>query len=768
MKKITLVLCLIGLFNDAHTQNDACTLRIKGTVRDSIENTLLNLSNIEIIGTSIQTESNSKGEFELKKVCPGPIEIHVSHLNCEHLHLTFFLSKDTFINIYIKHEEVSYKKVSVNEKSKHSNLQLYKPKEEMTSIGQQISDLMGNISGVNVLRTGFNVGKPIVNGLHSSRVIVVNNGIRQEGQNWGMEHAPEIDAYLASEIELLKGAKALRYGSDGIGAVILVNTPSIFNQKPNTVLSGEINSLTQSNGRTQLLSGILKGNHLSKLPIYWRIQGTYNKTGNIKTSKDYIDNTGFREHNFSSEIAYHNSRASTSLFFSSFNNQIGIYSGSQAGNLSDLQTAINSPRPLIAANFTYDIHRPYQQVNHKLLKFQQKYSLNSKNGFELNASYQFNHRSEFDILRSSSAFDGPAFDYYIQTTMLEILWQHFNFHKSNFKIGSNGMHQANAYTGKFFVPGFYNQTLGVFGIWEKKHKKWQFEASVRADVRNLKTYIWKGDSLNIDLKNFFAPTYFFKASYAIHQNHLIAFNHGKTWRSPAINELYANGLHQGLASFEKGNPFLTPETAYNQSIEYHFNSKTIDFQVEYYYKLIYNFINLIPSQQSVLTIRGAYPAFEYIGQNARIHGINLYFNAQLNDKNQLNFKANLLHGNELKTKRFLYQMPPYQFHFKYNRKLKNFNLNISNTTVLKQHRYEENQDYLAPPNAYSIIGLGIDYQFKKSNNSPTFGLQINNLLNSSFRDYLNRNRYFYDEAGRNIQVKIKWPILIKQKKSSIK
>jgi iron complex outermembrane receptor protein len=763
LKKFILVLCLIGLFNDAYPQKNACNIRIQGIVRDSSENRVLNLSNIEIIGSPHQTESNAKGEFELNNLCPGPIEIHVSHLNCEHLHLSFVLLKDTFINIYVKHEEVAYKRVSVNDKSSRSNLQLFKPKEDFASLGKQISDLMGNIAGINVLRTGFNVGKPIVNGLHSSRVIVVNNGIRQEGQNWGMEHAPEIDAFLASEIELLKGANALRYGSDGIGAVILVNAPSIFNQKSSNLLSGEFNSLFQSNGRTQLLSGILKGNHLSKLPIYWRIQGTYNKTGNIKTSKDYIDNTGFREHNFSSELGYHTSRASTTLFYSSFNNQIGIYSGSQSGNLSDLQNAINSLRPLIHSDFTYQLKRPYQQVNHQLLKLQQKYSLNSKNGLELNASYQYNHRSEYDILRSSSSFSGPAFDYYIKTSLLELLWNHFNFHKSNFKIGSTAIHQSNAYTGKFFIPGFYNNAFGTFGIWEKKSKQWTYEASLRSDFRKLKSYLWSGDSLNIEIKNFHALTYFFKINHNINDRHQIAFNHGKTWRSPAVNELYSNGLHQGLASYERGNANLLPETAYNQSIEYHFNSKTIDFQMEYYYKLIYNFINLIPSNQSVLTIRGAYPAFEYIGQNVNIHGLNVYLNLQINNNNQLNFRANMLHSNELKTKRYLYQMPPYQFNFKYSKTIKNLHLNFSNITVLKQNRYELNTDYLPPPPAYSIFGIGLDYSFKGSKEHPSIGIQINNLFNSSYRDYLNRNRYFYDEAGRNIQIKLKWPIHVNQK-----
>ena len=72
----------------------------------------------------------------------------------------------------------------------------------------------------------------MVNGLFGNRVIIVNNGIRLEGQNWGMEHAPEIDAFLASEIELIKGAESLRYGADGIGGVIRISPKSIFTEKP--------------------------------------------------------------------------------------------------------------------------------------------------------------------------------------------------------------------------------------------------------------------------------------------------------------------------------------------------------------------------------------------------------------------------------------------------------------------------------------------------------------------------------------------------------
>ena len=44
---------------------------------------------------------------------------------------------------------------------------------------------------------------------YSNRVIILNNGIRQEGQQWGNEHAPEVDPYIANRLSVIIKALGL-------------------------------------------------------------------------------------------------------------------------------------------------------------------------------------------------------------------------------------------------------------------------------------------------------------------------------------------------------------------------------------------------------------------------------------------------------------------------------------------------------------------------------------------------------------------------------
>ena len=69
-------------------------------------------------------------------------------------------------------------------------------------------DGLRNIPGVNQITTGTGISKPTIRGLGYNRVITLNNGIRQEGQQWGDEHGIEIDENAVDRVEVVKGPAA--------------------------------------------------------------------------------------------------------------------------------------------------------------------------------------------------------------------------------------------------------------------------------------------------------------------------------------------------------------------------------------------------------------------------------------------------------------------------------------------------------------------------------------------------------------------------------
>lgn len=744
----TCLIFLIGLFPKEILAQKNCQFQIKGYVIDSTSNERLGFCNIEIENNKKTVFTNSDGEFLIKNVCPGIIDIHVSHLQCEHLHLEFNLYKDTFIIIYIQHKDVIINGFKLTHKNEINNQQSLNNKQIDNLKGLSISEMFGQINGVDLLRTGSNISKPMVSGLHSNRVIIINNEIRQEGQNWGLEHAPEIDGNIAQEMVLIKGSEALRFAQDGIGGVLLMKPMSIFSERAKTIKT-HLSQSMMSNGKAYQSSFSLGYKISEQLPLSFRIYGTIGESGNLRAPNYYIANTGKKEMNYAAMMGFNKTRNKIDLFYSHFNNEIGIFQGAHIGNLTDLNAAIKSDRPLVNSGFTYQINRPNQLVEHDLIKLKNDYIINSKNNIELIVSYQRNQRSEYDILRSNNSFTGPGFNYFIKTLITDLLWSKKDFHKLNFKAGIFGINQSNSFSGRYVVPGFIMKGGAAYFISHLDKGKWDFESAIRYDYKTMEVYLWNQNIMTVKNHEFNHLTYHLQANYKKSKAHHFNFTTASAWRPPSINELYINGLHQSLASIEIGDDQLKPERSFNNSIQYFLNHRFIQLETEVFYKYIHQFINIVPTATPVLTIRGAFPAFVYEQYDVQMIGLNYLLKYKIHENFFINQSSNWVIGDQFKTKKPLNQMPPLSSKISFNFKKKNLSVLFELMAVARQFRYVEGSDLLEPPDAFVLLNSQIQYQFKIKNQKINVSLDLKNMANQSYREYLNRLRYFTDEIGFN-------------------
>ncbi len=86
---------------------------------------------------------------------------------------------------------------------------------------------MENIPGVQAMDIGSGFSKPMIRGMGFNRIAVLENGIKQEGQQWGADHGLELDAFNIGAVNVLKGPSSLLYGSDAMGGVIDVVPPAV-------------------------------------------------------------------------------------------------------------------------------------------------------------------------------------------------------------------------------------------------------------------------------------------------------------------------------------------------------------------------------------------------------------------------------------------------------------------------------------------------------------------------------------------------------------
>jgi len=431
-----------------------------------------------------------------------------------------------------------------------------------------------------------------------------------------------IDPYVANRLTVIKGAASVRYGGDAIGGVVLVE-PRLLQYKKE--MQGEINLAAFSNNRQGVISAMVESGFDKNETTAWRVQGTLKRGGNAKTPEYWLKNSGVQEMNMSAAAGWRKNNKGTEIFYSIFNTDIGIFSGSHIGNLTDLENVIRAQSPpsyIRDEGFSYAIERPYQSVQHHLFKFKAFSEMLGRSRINLTLSSQLNIRKEFDMTRTAT--DLPQLQLNLQTHMADLVWEHFAEKKIKGSVGVNAMYQDNYINYRYFVPNYQSVDLGFWAAERYQHEQWQIELGLRYDYRN-RFQIKDNDQKPFDLlmgntlvpgdpygqRIFSGLSGTGVVAYKFNDYLRTSFTASTAWRSPQVNELFSNGLHHGAARIERGSPNLNPERAFSVLGTMVYNKEKWEAELGIYQKLINGFIYLNPAYPALLTIRGAFPAFDY-------------------------------------------------------------------------------------------------------------------------------------------------------------
>ena len=204
-----------------------CDATLCGTVTDAESLSPIPFAEVIIQEKNLGVVTDENGKFHFHNLCEGSYTIVSQHIGCPHVAKEVFIKGNVEVNFSLHHEGLHLEEIVVMEKS--MTPVLMQTERSLAGIqldvlkGATLGDALQNLPGVTTLRTGSSIAKPVIRGLHSNRVLVLNNGVRQEGQQWGLDHGPEIDPYIADEVKVVMGANSVRYGADALGGVVLVN-----------------------------------------------------------------------------------------------------------------------------------------------------------------------------------------------------------------------------------------------------------------------------------------------------------------------------------------------------------------------------------------------------------------------------------------------------------------------------------------------------------------------------------------------------------------
>jgi iron complex outermembrane receptor protein len=237
----------------------------------------------------------------------------------------------------------------------------------------------------------------------------------------------------------------------------------------------------------------------------------------------------------------------------------------------------------------------------------------------------------------------------------------------------------------------------------------------------------------------------------------ISYNLGLASRNPGINERYSNGLHQGVSGIEVGNPELVNEQSLKNTLALggKINAKIL-YEILYFDQSIENYIFLNPQNEFRSTIRGTFPVFKYAQTRARILGWDLTSTFLFSDRFNASFRASYLKGTDTQNNIPLIYLPSNNLFlaFKYQipqvGQWEQMAFELQNKYVFEQKNILSDQDFVSPPKGYNLTGVKISGERQLSGNRLNIFLRIDNLFNVSYRDYLNRLRYFADDLGINV------------------
>jgi iron complex outermembrane receptor protein len=640
LKNIILFIVCIFASNNIFAQN-----KISGNIKDKSNNE--NLPGVSIYIADLKTGASTDidGNYQIENLKPGNYLINISYIGYKSINIKVRLSNDTLINFKLRPSITEMNDVIVTGVTRSTVLKL-NPIVVKTIDRDALShnsstnliDGLKNIPCVNQITTGAAISKPVIRGLGYNRVITLNNGIKQEGQQWGDEHGIEIDEYSIDRVEIVKGPGSLMYGSDGIAGVLNFLAPK---------------TLPIGTTKTQLISNYQTNNNL----IGYSLSSGGNNNGfqwsgrfSNKFAGDYqnaydgkVYNSGFREFDGSVSLGINKNWGYSHFILSSFNQTINMIEG-ERDSLGNFTYENSKGEELTAAPSDYDgyhIGFPHQEINH-IRAISDNYLILNKGTINMNLGFQNNKRKEFG---DPTQPNDKALYFYLNTFNYNI---RYNFEKTKgweTSIGIGGMQQSNTNKGlEFLIPNYHLFDAGIFVFTQKNFNKLTFAGGFRFDNRNMNTKelyldtsgepvaIPDADSelkFNSFTKNYNGISGSLGLSYQINTISTLKLNLSRGFRAPNIAELSSNGRHEGTFRYEIGEPDLKSEISHQIDIAYYLNSDHVSFSLTPFVNFIGNYIyseklNGVNGTDSIPDPSEPAPAFKFTSGNATLLGGEIY------------------------------------------------------------------------------------------------------------------------------------------------
>lgn len=760
---------------------------------------------VTLVGTSSGAATDAQGRYAVSSLSAGTLEVRCHSVGYIDQIIKLALQESAVLNFSLAASGTEAQEITVTadgrqriDETPQSVSRLSQSQMEQTR-GQTIGETMAALPGITLLQTGVSISKPVVRGLHSQRVLVYNAGVRQEGQQWGAEHAPELDAFSVSTLEVYKGASGVEFGADAIGGIIRAE-PRALPVTP--LVSGKFDVNLFSNNRQGAFSGSVEGGAAQYPGLGWRASSSYRRAGDTESPGYAVTNSGFSELDLTAAAGYKREWGEVSALYSSYSTTLGIFRGSHIGNITDFLDRFTAGEPLTQLPFSYAIGLPRQSVQHDLLSVRSRFAIASAGQLSVKANWQLNQRKEYDLhigSRTATEATPPAFSLNLATYSGDAKFQHHPVGNLLGAVGISVSQQTNTNFGReSLIPNFTANSLGIYAMEEWRSGSLLLSGGARYEVYSQSASSYLNRTVDNGTRSFQTVTGTVGALYSPSTHWSIGVNAGTAARAPSINELYSYGVHHGTAQFEIGDASLGIERSFSLDLTLRHQSRIVSVEVSPFINSVQNYIFLFPDAVPVLTLRGVFPTFRYTQTAARLLGIDGSVSVQALPWLRAAATLSMVRGDDVDRREPLIFMPSDRLRLSARIDLTALGfltssspeppdktgafVEIGATLVRKQDRLPRSIDSISVPQnlvpfqvsaaelldynrvlqsspaGYALADLTAGTRFKLGQTPVRVTLSVQNLLNARYRDYLNRLWYYADNAGINAVLRVQIPI----------
>lgn len=707
---------------------------IQGTVvgRDS---TPLAGARVSLVETGRVTTTDSKGRYQFAGVARGSYGLSfamvgyapkVFRLRVEDSDLTFDVTLQPSL-VELPDVQVTASPLATTALNSPQPTAVLGSADLAMTGAPTLGETASSLPGVRSVSTGAGIGKPVIRGLTSNRVLVLADGQRMETAQWGDEHGPNIETADAARIEVIRGPASVLYGSDALGGVInVVARPLPDAMGKPAFIGGHAEATYATNNEMPAGTLALEG---ADGGFGFRVSGTARQGGDVQTPDGPLANSGLRTIGGEASAGLRGGWGSAALTYAHRDERLEIH---------------EDPAEEPGAT-------PFQRVGEDRVHLTAILPVGEAH-VDVSAGYERNNRREFE---ADGATD-VALGLRTQSWTGDVRLHHPAVGPFSGILGASGERSSlGTYGEEVLVPANRVISGGLYLSEQASVGRWELSFGIRGDLRRLDVNDDGRLDVTAQTRNYSATSGSLGALFHTSERTALVLNIGRGFRAPSAFELFANGVHEGTVRYERGDATLANEHSFNTDLAFRVATNRVSAEVGGFVNLVDNYIYPMPTSET--DPESGFPVFRYTQGNARLAGFEVV--AEYHPAAWLHFRttADYVHGQNTDLDEPLPFVPPLratyavQFEGHDMGPVSGPYFAIQGETNLKQTR-------LAPddvaPDGQTLLHLGGGFSGTVGSRTVTVDVQVRNLLDTPFTSFLSRYKTYALDPGRNMIIRV--------------